>query len=348
MSSQDKIKQSQRNGFHATVYDVRRDPGLQNKDIIRDKTKPVFPFVGGSSYKGQWMGDMKQGFGIKMNTNDTKYEGEWVANKYHGRGTLWIKSDRNKYIRQYVGQWEYGLMHGDGTFYYANGDIYRGLWTDSKKSGNGKMEYPSGDVYQGSWNNDKKDGFGTMWYANGNIFEGFWQGDQKEGSGLFYYLSTDKIYEGEWSEDQPRCGEYREPKQPEKFRFHRPHIKHDQKVAYGLPELALADPASVIDRSLAEVRMSKLQNSTLHDTPNFGGVIEAEYLDKALAVFNELSEDQETIMIFKLGEVLKHLGLNILPEDINEIITQLEMKDAMDVSFSEAVEIAIYIHERVY
>ena len=93
--------------------------------------------------------------------------------------------------------------------------------------------------------------------------------------------------------------------------------------------------------------MSKLQNSTLHDTPNFGGVIEAEYLDKALAVFNDLSEDQETIMIFKLGEVLKHLGLNILPEDINEIITQLEMKDAMYISFSEAVEIAIYIHERV-
>ena len=66
-SSQDKLALSQRNGFHATVYDVRRDPSIKNKDVIRTNEKK-FPFVGGSNYKGQWVGDKKHGFGIETNT----------------------------------------------------------------------------------------------------------------------------------------------------------------------------------------------------------------------------------------------------------------------------------------
>ena len=58
------------------------------------------------------------------------------------------------------------------------------------------------------------------------------------------------------------------------------------------------------------------------------------------------SNSQQTISIYQMGEVLEQLGLNITSEDIDEIVVQLEMKEANDISFSEAVEVAIYIHER--
>jgi len=61
-----------RQGFHATVYDVRRDPDLDNKDIIRDKNVAVFPFVAGASYKGQWRNDHKHGFGTEVTPDGTK------------------------------------------------------------------------------------------------------------------------------------------------------------------------------------------------------------------------------------------------------------------------------------
>ena len=187
------MNSSLRSGFHATVYEVKRDPELKNRDIIRDKTKPVFPFVGGSSYKGQWNKDMKEGFGIQINTNNTKYEGEWKANRFHGRGTLWIKKDK-EYVRQYVGEWVNGSMEGEGIFYYENGDVYRGQWQSNQRYGEGKLETKNGDVYIGNWNGDLKSGMGAMNYPNGNVYEGMHRAGMKDGPGLFYYSSTKKVY----------------------------------------------------------------------------------------------------------------------------------------------------------
>jgi hypothetical protein len=187
-----KMIRAIRTGQHATVYEVRRDPDLQNKNVIRDRTKPVFPFVGGSQYKGQWNNDVKEGFGIQVNSDNTKYEGEWLNNRFHGRGTLWVKKGKT-YIRQYVGDWVNGQMDGQGIYYYDNNEIYRGDWKNGKKSGNGRYEYKTGDVYIGDFLNDLQQGFGTLNYANGNIYEGLWSQGKKEGPGIYFYASTKKV-----------------------------------------------------------------------------------------------------------------------------------------------------------
>ncbi len=188
-----KMSQSLRSGHHATVYEVRRDPDLKNRNVIRDKSKVVFPFVSGSQYKGQWDGDEKDGFGIQINPDNTKYEGEWRMGKYHGRGTLWLKKGKT-FNRQYVGDWSNGFMDGQGIFYCENSEIYRGGWLRNRKNGSGRYDYANGDSYFGEWINDLQDGFGTMNYANGNIFEGLWVKGNKEGPGLYYYASTKKVH----------------------------------------------------------------------------------------------------------------------------------------------------------
>jgi len=233
---------SYRNGHHATVYDIRRDPDLVNKDIIRDKNKVVFPFVGGSSYKGQWQADKKQGFGTEMNVEGGKYEGEWLDNKRHGRGTTFERRG-GKSIRQYVGDWYNGNMEGEGVFYYPNGETYKGGWYRNLQSGQGRYDYANGDYYVGEWREGKQNGFGTLFIANGNTYEGLWMNGAKEGPGRFFYASTRKVYEGEWAEDQPRCGEYREPTaEEEATKFCAPTVRSQ---SFGLPELALADAKQV-------------------------------------------------------------------------------------------------------
>lgn len=192
LTSEMRMQQSLRVGSHATVYEVRRDPSLKNKDVIRDPNKRVFPFVSGSKYKGEWQQDQKEGFGVQLNPDNTKYEGEWREGKYDGRGTLWVKKGRN-YIRTYVGDWESGRMHGQGVFYFPDGGIYRGDWSLNVKTGQGRFEYSNGDVFVGEWRADKQEGFGTMSYANGNVYEGLWAQGQKEGPGIFYYASTKKV-----------------------------------------------------------------------------------------------------------------------------------------------------------
>ena len=68
-----------------------------------------------------------------------------------------------------------------------------------------------------------------------------------------------------------------------------------------------------------------------------------ENLERAQKAFQQIAGDNLTISIFRLGEVLNEFGLTITSADIDDIIQQLEMKDAMDVSFSEAVDIANYL-----
>jgi hypothetical protein len=191
--SETKVLKSMRNGGHATVYEVRRDPSLQNKDILRDKSEKVFPFVSGSKYKGEWNNDQKEGFGVQVNPDQTKYEGEWKNGKYHGRGTLWVKKGKN-YVRTYVGDWEQGKMSGAGIYYYPDSSVYRGDWLQNVKSGQGRYEHNNGDIYIGEWRKDLQHRFGTMQYANGNVFEGLWQDGKKQGPGIYFYASTNKVY----------------------------------------------------------------------------------------------------------------------------------------------------------
>lgn len=183
---------SLRHGNHATVYEVRRDPSLKNKDVIRDKTKRVFPFVSGSKYKGEWSNDQKEGFGVQLNPDDTKYEGEWQEGKYHGRGTLWVKKGKS-YARTYVGDWDRGVRSGQGVFYYPDNSVYRGDWESNRKNGQGRFEHPNGDVYVGEWSDDRENGFGTLSFANGNVYEGLWTNGKKEGPGVYFYASTRKV-----------------------------------------------------------------------------------------------------------------------------------------------------------
>ena len=44
--------------------------------------------------------------------------------------------------------------------------------------------------------------------ANGDQYEGGWVDDCKHGPGRYFYLSTRKLYEGEWADDTPRCGAF--------------------------------------------------------------------------------------------------------------------------------------------
>jgi hypothetical protein len=191
-STFDKTTEAYRTGLHATVYEVRRDPKLLNKDIIRDKRQKVFPFVNGSTYQGEWIADKKEGFGAQLYPDGTKYEGEWRDSRYHGAGTLWVKKG-NKKVKQYVGNWVRGRMQGFGTFYSDNGEVYRGEWISGKRSGNGRLEYPNGDYYIGDWTDNLQKGFGTLYLQNGNIFEGLWMDGQKNGPGRFLYAATKKV-----------------------------------------------------------------------------------------------------------------------------------------------------------
>ena len=66
-------------------------------------------FKNGATYAGQWLGNMKHGYGVQVWKDGAKYEGHWRFNKACGHGKFW----------------------------HVDGDIFEGEWLDDKANGYG-------------------------------------------------------------------------------------------------------------------------------------------------------------------------------------------------------------------
>lgn len=58
----------------------------ENKGV---REKRLFTFSSGATYDGEWLGNMRDGYGIQEWPDGAKYEGEWRDNKATGKGKFW-------------------------------------------------------------------------------------------------------------------------------------------------------------------------------------------------------------------------------------------------------------------
>nr|XP_014345348.1 PREDICTED: radial spoke head 10 homolog B isoform X2 [Latimeria chalumnae] len=136
-----------------------------------------------SWYEGDWVNNIKEGWGIRRYKSGNVYEGQWKDNLRNGEGTMrWIKANE-----QYSGQWVNGIQHGYGTHtwflkripgsQYPLRNEYVGEFVNGIRHGRGKFSYASGAVYDGEWDHNKKHGWGKCTFKNGRIFEGEFTND---------------------------------------------------------------------------------------------------------------------------------------------------------------------------
>ncbi len=78
--------------------------------------------------------------------NNISYEGEWLNGRREGNGIqIWADGSR------YVGEWRNNKACGRGTLYHADGDVYEGEWLNDKASGFGTYTHGNGAQYVGEW-----------------------------------------------------------------------------------------------------------------------------------------------------------------------------------------------------
>lgn len=129
--------------------------------------------------------------------------------KKHGQGTYW-RNENSKLRREYTGDWFEDKKHGRGTFFFKNSDRYDGYWVNGMPQGEGRMIYSNGNIYEGQWHEGKRNGYGVLTKRNGDHFEGHWVNDKREGQGSYFYSDKNKLFVGEWVDDQPKTGVYTE------------------------------------------------------------------------------------------------------------------------------------------
>lgn len=138
---------------------------------------------GTSWYEGDWVYNIKKGWGIRCYKSGNIYEGQWENNMRHGEGRMrWLTTNE-----EYTGHWEKGIQNGFGTHtwflkripnsQYPLRNEYIGAFINGFRHGHGKFYYASGAMYEGEWIANKKHGRGRMTFKNGRVYEGLFSND---------------------------------------------------------------------------------------------------------------------------------------------------------------------------
>ncbi|CAM9356873.1 unnamed protein product [Scytosiphon promiscuus] len=320
---------SEKNGAHKTVFGV-----LYNKKYEADMrfyhTSSRPQYKTGGRYHGEWVENMKHGYGTRCWVNGSKYEGEWERDARHGKGTYWIKESGGKLRKQYAGDWRGDQRDGIGVFFYADGGRYEGGWMTNRRSGQGLMSYANGEarVYEGEWLDGKRSGAGSLRLPGGDIFEGHWLLDKKEGPGRFLYMSTRKVYDGEWVGGTPKCGEYQDM----------PPALVDRTVPDGsfpLPALTLKRSGAVLNEVVAVIRNDRARR---HGQP--GRVFTSDEMDTLRDSFAAFDRSGEGLVpASALQEVLKHAWIHVDPAEVEALLDELQAEPDTAISLPEMTEI---------
>lgn len=70
---------------------------------------------------------IRQGKGVQVWSDGSKYEGWWRDNKANGKGRL-IHADGDVY----EGEWKDDKAHGQGTYSHLDGAQYNGQWKEDR------------------------------------------------------------------------------------------------------------------------------------------------------------------------------------------------------------------------
>lgn len=140
-------------------------------------------------YGPEWT---KEGFGILINSDGSKFEGMFNNNLCEGRGRLIL--NKGDY---YEGEFSQDKANGYGKYVSTEGEIYLGYWMNDKQHGRGELILKDGSRYEGNFANGMKSGKGRLSWPDTSYYEGDFVSNYFEGYGS-YYMRNGKIFKGEW------------------------------------------------------------------------------------------------------------------------------------------------------
>ena len=177
-----------REGFTPGQYIVYQ-PGSAR--ALPDESNP-------KKYDGEWVEDMRSGYGMCQYDNGYVYEGNWSNDLWHGYGRL--SYDESSYYEGYFCQ---GRKSGKGTEVLKDkGEKYSGEYFDNRRHGNGYLEVADGTTYEGEFRYGKKAGTGRETTPTLDIYAGKFQQNVFHGRGKMEYRSG-AIYDGTWMNGKP-------------------------------------------------------------------------------------------------------------------------------------------------
>jgi hypothetical protein len=104
---------------------------------------------------------------------------------------------------RFLGNFEKGAKKS-GTYYYPNGDVYKGGFEKNKRSGDAVYTHKNTEVFKGAFVDDKK-AYGSYYFLNGDVYTGTFENNKPDGYGTIV-LKNGKKWEGHWQDGKRKWG----------------------------------------------------------------------------------------------------------------------------------------------
>ena len=167
------------------------------------------------AHVGEFTNGKRTGWGTSMLKTSDVYNGFFVNDKMHGRGSYWFHNVTNSIF--YVGELHENNFQGLGKMVFQDGSTYYGSFiNNSMSSKRAVMSFANGEKYKGEMEMSKRHGLGEYWSqmsaAQDGAFihyEGEFRDDLRDGKGVITLRSengaTDPMalrFEGEFRDDK--------------------------------------------------------------------------------------------------------------------------------------------------
>lgn len=120
---------------------------------------------------------MRHGLGRAQFADGSMYDGEWVEDEMHGKGTLHLEG-----VLDYEGCFKRGQLDGRGQCYYAEGGKYEGMYKAGLKDGRGAYAFSNGKLECSFLL--FRESRGLLWTTVGAMHEGRFRNDRIDGTGF--------------------------------------------------------------------------------------------------------------------------------------------------------------------
>lgn len=162
--------------------------GVYSGSRLRDGTKQGIGqslFPNDDCYAGEYVENQRSGVGVYWWADSSIiYCGQWLRNMREGYGRA-IYPDGSRYL----GYWVNDKKHGRGRYTYPNGSSYDGMWCNNEKHGAGTSNFPDGSSFFGSFYHNEFIS-GEWRLASGTVrYIGNFESNCPQGVGIFIHRS---------------------------------------------------------------------------------------------------------------------------------------------------------------
>lgn len=191
------------------------------------------------------------------------------------------------------------------------------------------MIYANENIYEGQWHEGKRNGYGVLTKRNGDHFEGHWVNGMREGQGSYFYHDKNKLFVGEWCEDQPKVGVYTqvEDEDAEK-RPKKPHFM-DKYILPDLEPLKLVDPTNVLEKAMERVKQQRASFRVAHIP--IEEMFTSNELMNLRQAFESVSIGEAFVNLEGLKMVFQQTGYNPSEDRLLELLANCGKKDEEDI-----------------